>query len=190
MNMIKNSIIIFFISQIWFSNNTIASSITQCIQDDGTIEFTNQGCSKSSRFNSKSIYKHSSNQSLVKKTRKKSKRKSKPFKQADFVQLQNKLLKAETQQEIEQHAQKITEKVQSHAQRGKLKNAYDMVAATYVKLSKHIKKKEWEGQEINNQTVKMRSLFEEILITQSTISTANEFNLAVESAWKKHQTNY
>ncbi len=178
------------ILKLLFINSAIAATITQCTQPDGTIEFTNQGCSKSNSFNSKTSYKHNSNQSLVKKTRKKRNRKSAPFRQTAFIQLQKKLIKAETQKEIEQHAQIITEKVRSHAQKGKLKNAYDMIAATYVKLAKHIKKRQWEGLEINDKTIKIRSLFEEILITQSTISTADELNLAIESAWKKHQTSY
>ncbi len=186
----NKQVTLFFTFLILSINNAHASSITQCVQPDGTIEFTNQGCSKSNRYNSKSTYKHNSTQSLVKKTRKKSNRNSAPFRQTSFVQLQKKLLKAETKKESEQHAKIITEKVRSHAQKGKLRNAYDMVAATYVKLSKHIKKRQWEGLEINIQTVKIRSLFEEILITQSTISTAKELNLAIESAWEKHQTNY
>ena len=186
----KYPITSFIISGMLFSNIVIASRITQCTQADGTIEFTNQGCSKSSSYNSSTSYRNNSSQSLVKKTRKKSNRKSAPFRQTAFVQLQNKLIKAETQIEIEQHAQIITEKVRSHAQKGKLKNAYDMIAATYVKLSKHIKKRQWEGLQINTQTVKIRSLFEEILITQSTISTASDLNLAIENAWIKHQSNY
>lgn len=186
----KQLLISLLILTLLLCNSVIAATITQCTQPDGTIEFTNQGCSKSNSFNSKTSYRHNSNQSLVKKTRKKSNRKSAPFRQTAFLQLQKKLIKAETQKEIEQHAQIITEKVRSHAQKGKLKNAYDMVAATYVKLSKHIKKRQWQGLEINNQTIKIRSLFEDILITQSTISSANELNLAIESAWKKHQTNY
>lgn len=186
----KKLVSLFFTFQILLLSNVSASSITQCVQPDGTIEFTNQGCSKSNRYNSKSNYRHSSNQSLVKKTKKKRNRNSAPFRQTSFVQLQKKLIKAETQKEAEQHAKVITEKVRSHAQKGKLKNAYDMVAATYVRLSKHIKNRQWEGLEINTQTLKIRSLFEDILITQSTISTADELNLAIESAWGKHQANY
>lgn len=97
---------------------------------------------------------------------------------------------AETLQESEQHARTITEKVRSHAQKGKLKTAYDMVAATYVKLSKHLKKRHWEGRDINTQNVRIRALFEEILITQSSISSADELHQAIEIAWQKHQTNY
>lgn len=185
-----NLITLFFTSQFIFINNVAASSIIQCTQPDGTIEFTNQGCSKSNSYNSRTTYRHNSTQSLIKKTKKKKNRKSYPFRQNSFVQLQNKLIKAKTQQEVDQHAQVITEKIRSHAQRGKIKNAYDMVAATYVKLSKHIKKREWEGLEINSETIKIRSLFEEILITQSTISTANGLNLAIKSAWKNRQANY
>ncbi len=65
-----------------------------------------------------------------------------------------------------------------------------MVAATYVSLSKYMKKRQWEGLQIETQTIKIHSLFEEILITQSTISTANELNQAIETAWGKHQKNY
>ncbi len=173
-----------------FCDKLSAATITQCTQPDGTIEFTNQGCSKSNSYNSKTSFNRYSTHSLVSKTRKKNKKRSAPFRQADFIHLQNKLLKAETIAESEQHAQLITNKIRKHAQSGKLKSAYDMIAATYVTLSRDMKKKRWEGQKINTQTLKMQRLFEEILITQSTISTSNELHQAIESAWKKHQSRY
>lgn len=186
----KKLITLFFILKLLLSHTAFAASITKCTQTDGTIEFTNQGCSKSNRLNSRILYSNDSNRSLTTITWKKNIRKSAPFRQPAFVHLQDKLIMAETLQESEQHAQKITEKVRFHAQKGKLKTAYDMVAATYVKLSKHLKKRQWEGREINTQNVRVRTLFEEILITQSTISTADELDQAIEIAWEKHQTNY
>ena len=186
----KEIITLFFLSNLLLSHTAVAAGITKCTQPDGTIEFTNQGCSKSNRFNSKGSYRYNSKQPFVITGWKKNSRKSAAFRQADFVQLQDKLLMAETQEESEQHAQTITDKVRFHAQKGKLKTAYDMIAATYVKLSKHLKKRQWEGQKINAQTHKARTLFEQILITQSTISTADELNQAIEIAWKNHQTNY
>ncbi|MCK5649206.1 MAG: hypothetical protein KAI22_10030 [Gammaproteobacteria bacterium] len=186
----KKLIALLFILKLLLSHTAIAASITQCTQPDGTIEFTNQGCSKSNRLDSRIMYRNDSNQPLVTITWKKNIRKSAAFRQPAFVQLQDKLVMAETLQESEQHARTITEKVRSHAQKGKLKTAYDMVAATYVKLSKHLKKRHWEGQKVNVQNRRIRALFEEILITQSSISSADELHQAIEIAWQKHQTNY
>lgn len=167
-----------------------ASTITQCTQPDGSIEFTNKGCSKSNHFNSRRTYNRYSTQSLVTQSRKNNKKRAAPFRQKAFIQLQNKLVQAETGKEITQHAQNITDKVLYQAQKGKLKSAYDMIAATYVKLSKDLKKKKWEGQSVNKQTLQIRILFEEILMTQSTTSSASELKQAIESAWKKHLITY
>ncbi len=186
----QQQVTLLFVFSLFFCGELNAATITQCVQPDGTIEFTNQGCSKSSRYNSKATFNRYSSQSLVSKTKKKNKRRTASFRQADFINLQNKLLKAETMEEIAQRAQIIIDKVRAHAKNGELKLAYNMVAATYVKLSKDIKQKNWEGQKINPINLKVRTLFEEILITQSTISTADEFNQAIKTAWKKHQSSY
>ncbi len=182
-----NKQLITLIIMLLLSNASIAASIIQCTQPDGTIEFTNRGCSKSNAYNSRTTYRPNSSQSLV---RKKTNRKRAPFKQAAFVRLQKKLIMAETSEEMEQQAEIITEKIRSYSQKGKLKKAYDMVAATYVKLSKHLKKEHWEGRQINTDIVRIRSVFEDILITQSTISSANELDLAIETAWQRHRINY
>ncbi|MCU7801017.1 MAG: hypothetical protein KZQ70_12985 [gamma proteobacterium symbiont of Lucinoma myriamae] len=62
-----------------------------------------------------------------------------------------------------------------------------MVAATYVKLSKYMKKRQWEDHSIEAHIPAIRTLFEEILITQSTTSSTIEFNHAVENAWLNYQ---
>lgn len=173
---------------LFISHNVMAGSISQCVQPDGTIEFTNQGCSKSNRLQSRQSYSRNSTQSLVTKGKEKRKR-SAAFLQPTFVQLQKKLISAETLEDIEAHAQTITDKVNSHAQRGKISTAYNMVAATYVKLSKYMKKRQWDGQSIEAHIPDIRTLFEEILITQSTTSSTIEFNRAIENAWLNYQKN-
>ncbi len=186
----QQQITLFSVFSLFFFGELNAATITQCVQPDGTIEFTNQGCSKSNSYNSKATFNRYSSQSLVSKTKKNNKRRTASFRKADFISLQNKLLKAETMEEVAQRAQIITDKVRTHAKNGELKLAYNMIAATYVKLSKDIKQKHWEGQKINPTSLKIRTLFEEILITQSTISTADEFNQAIKTAWKNHQSPY
>jgi hypothetical protein len=89
--------------------------------------------------------------------------------------------------DYERHAQSITNKVQIHLQNGKLKPAYDMIAATYVKLSKDLKQKQWQGQPINKHSLKIHALFEEILISQSNISNNSELNQVIEKAWHNYQ---
>ena len=164
----------------------MAGTISQCKQPDGTIEFSNQGCSKSNSLQSRQSYSRNSIRSLVSKGKVKRKR-SAEFLQPAFVQLQKRLIRAETLKDIETHAQTITNTVNSHAQQGKISTAYNMVAATYVKLSKHMKKRQWEGQSIEVYIPGIRTLFEEILITQSTTSSTIEFNRAVENAWLNYQ---
>lgn len=176
------------IISLLLSSNVHSVTISQCILPDGSIEFTNQGCSKSNRLHSRRMFSNDLSRSDVKIIKKKS-RKQKPFKQAAFVQLQEKLLGAKDSTEMEQYARSITRKVNTSAQQGKLTAAYNMIAATYVKLSKYLKKKHWEGQSINEHTVKIRTLFEEILITQSTTSSSAEFLQVIEDAWQNYQSN-
>ena len=175
------------------NGNTQAASIFQCEQPDGTIEFTNQGCSKSNSLYSKRTYTNNftqANVTLVNNKKAKKKRRSAPFTQSSFVHLQSKLLNAQTLVEMEEHAQIITDKISSSAQQGKLNADFDMVAATYAKLSKYMKKKQWEGQSVAEHTSKIRTLFEEILITQSTVSTSSGLELDIEIAWKNYQANH
>ena len=99
------------------------------------------------------------------------------------------MLAAQTLQEMEKYAQTIIGKVRTSAQDGKIKAAYDMVAATYAKISKDLKKSRWEGQSVAEYTLKIQSLFEEIMITQSTISTATELNQVIQTAWENYQAS-
>ena len=171
---------------LFISHNTIAETIYKCTQPDGTIEFTNHDCAKSNQFQSKLSYSRNSTLFFVSKSKTRRKR-SAAFLQPAFVQLQKELIRAETPKDIETHAQTITSKISSHARQGKIKTAYNMVAATYVKLSKHIKKRQWEGQSIETCIPGIRTLFEEILITQSTTTSTVEFNQAIENAWLNYQ---
>lgn len=169
----KTTTVLFFtLVLLLVSKQTPASSISQCKQPDGSILFTNQGCSRSSHVYSK--------------TRRKNQH---PFKQAAFIQLQKKLLGAKSSVEMEKQAKKITTEVSFSAQQGKLNAAYNMIAATYAKLSKHLKKKQKDGQSVKEHTNRLRQLFEEILITQSTISTSKELNEAIQTAWLNYQSS-
>ena len=180
-------ILILTLSMGMFSNVS-ATTISQCKQPDGTIEFSNQGCSKSNSLNSKRTFRRNFTQSYVTNLRKNS-RKGAPFRQADFVALQNKMLAAQNLQEMQKHAQTIIAKVRTSAQKGKLNAAFNMVAATYAKVSKEMKKKQWKGQSVNRHTFKVLTLFEDILITQSTTSTASELNQTIQSAWENYQAS-
>jgi len=175
-------------SLLLFSHAISAATITQCTQPDGTIEFTNQGCSKSNKLYSRQVYSRSSTLSLISKNKLKRKRSS-AFLQPAFIQLQKALMRSKTLKDIEELAQTITNKVNSHAQQGKINAAYNMIAATYVKLSKHMKQKQWEGQTVKTYIPGIRTLFEDILITQSTTTSATEFNHAIENAWSNYQKN-
>lgn len=184
----KQLLIFFMTFYIVISNNSSASTISRCIQPDGTIEFTNKGCSKANSLHSKKSFTRNFTQSHI-TTFKKNKSKRASFNTSGFIHLQNKMIKAQTLPEMEKHAQTITDKIRSSAQQGKINTAFNMVAATYAKLSKYLKKRQWEGQSVEEYTLKIRSFFEEILITQSTVSTAEEFNRVIQTAWKKYQVN-
>jgi len=151
-------------------HNTMAGTIIKCVQTDGTIEFTNKSCSKNGRYQSKNHYKRGS------------KHIRSAFLQADFLYLQKNLIHAKTQGGIEQQAHKIINKINTYAQQGKINSAYNMTAATYAKLAKHIKEKQWQAQSINKHLLPIRSLFEDILLSQSTTLTSGEFNQAIEMA--------
>jgi len=151
-------------------HNTMAETIIKCVQADGTIEFTNKSCSKNSHYQSRIHNMHVP------------KHKSSVFLQADFLYLQKKLIHAKTYDNIEQQTQKIINKINVYAQQGKINSAYNMTAATYAKLAKHIKERQWQAQSINKHLFPILSLFEELLISQSTTLTSKEFNQVVESA--------
>jgi hypothetical protein len=172
----KKFLILLFMFNLFLHSDSIAGTIIQCKLSDGSIEFTNKSCSQSKISNKK--YKSQ----WIKK-----KRKSLPFKEKNFIHLQNKLLQANTIKEINSHAQKITDKISYHAKRNQLKIAYDMIAATYVKLSKKLKKQQWQEFTVHIPTMKIRNFFEVILISQSTVSNSNEFEQVIKVAWKHYQ---
>lgn len=176
------------ITTIAINTNALAVTISKCILPDGSIEFTNNGCSKSNRLQSRRTFSQDLTRSKVKIIVNKT-RKQKPFKQADFVHLQKKLIGAKTIKEMELYSKKIIRNVNTFAQQGKLGAAYNMVAATYVKISKYLKKRQWEGQSVAEYTFKFRTLFEDILITQSTTSSSTELNQAIQNAWQNYQSS-
>ena len=155
---------------LFTAHNTMADTIIKCVQADGTIEFTNKSCSTNSHYQSRNNYKRASTH------------KGSAFLQADFIQLQKKLIRAKTQDNIEQYAHNIIKKINTYAQQGKINSAYNMTAATYAKLAKHIKQKKWQNQSINDYILPVHSLFEDILLSQSSTSTVNEFNIVVKNA--------
>ncbi|MDX2506939.1 MAG: hypothetical protein QNL62_21035 [Gammaproteobacteria bacterium] len=174
---------------VTMSGNTLATTIFQCELPDGTIEFTNKGCSKSNSLFVRKIVSSSNTTEVRKKRIKKKNRPRAPFTHTGFINLQNKMLGAQTLQEMEKYAQTIIGKVRTSVQQGKINAAYDMVAATYAKISKAMKKSQWEGQSVAEYTLKIQSLFEEIMITQSTISTTTELNQVIQTAWKNYQAS-
>lgn len=62
-----------------------------------------------------------------------------------------------------------------------------MVAATYVALSKYIKKKQWTEQKVNPLSEKIRQLFENILISQSTTANHSELLKIIQEQWSQYQ---
>lgn len=180
------SVVILLVASISLNSPVLATTIIQCELPDGSIEFTNKGCSKSNPIRSKKNFSIGMTDSYVTKA-KTSVRKQKPFNQASFVQIQKQLLASKSLSEMEKHAQTITEQVKASAQRGQLNAAYDMIAATYVRLSKFLKNKQWQGQSVDTHTIRIRTYFESILISQSTTSTAEEFNEIIQHAWNYYQ---
>ncbi len=175
-----------------FSQYAWSVTISQCVQADGTIEFTNQGCSQSSKLSARRVFSNDLTQSYIKNTRTTrhvSKRKQKPFRQKDFIKLQSQLLQAHSLSEMEQLSRTIMYKVNDHARKGNLRAAYNMIAATYARLAKEHKKKQWEGQPVPEHSLKIQKLFESILITQSTTSRPEEMTLIIQNAWNQLQSN-
>jgi hypothetical protein len=181
--MIKSLLVLFFLLFLVATGHA-SMTIVQCIQPDGTIEFSNKGCSKSNQLKSKKIYRHDLSSSRVVSVNAK-KKKPRPFRQGSFIKLQQNLIAAQNSDEIKQHARKITDKINYSAQAGQLNAAYDMVAATYAKIARHIKNKRWQGQDVHTHTLKLKNLFESILITQSTTANNGDFKIIVQSAWQK-----
>ncbi len=166
------------------AQNAFSASISQCTQPDGTIEFTNMGCGHSQRLKRTNSLTTGSFQSYSKQ------RKRKAFLQTNFVHLQKNIVKSKTPKETEKYAYQLTKTVITQAQQSKhLKVAYNMIAAIYARLSKHLKKQRWEGVNNYKHTIKIRNLFKEILETQSTTSTTNEFEAIINSAWDNYKKN-
>ena len=168
---------------VFFSGNVAAVTISQCQLPDGSIEFTNQGCSKKGQLHARRTFSKNLNQSEVINVRKTKKRQQKLFKQPSFVRLQDKLIKSDNLTEMEKYTQLIIDSVKSSAQQGQLDAAYDMIAATYVRISRYLKKQRWQGQSVDEHVVKIRTLFENILISQSTTSSATELAQVIQNAW-------
>ena len=151
-----------------------ASSFWKCRQSDGTIVYTNKVCSIATRSYT-SVFNRNRN------------RKPPPFRQANFVRLQNSMVNAKSADNMEERAQVIIDKALSLAQKGRMNNAYDMVAASYAKLSEQLKDKRWKGQPIDDYALKIQDLFEEVLISQSTTSTSVDLEAIVQAAWKNYR---
>ena len=166
-------IIIGFIIFTCFIQASYAASFWKCRQSDGTVIYTNKTCSSIARPSS-NVFNKSKN------------RKVPPFRQANFVRLQNSMINASSAKKMEQRAQIIIDKALTLAQKGRINNAYDMVAASYAKLSKQLKDKRWKDQPIEGYALKMQSLFEEVLISQSTTTKPVELELIVQTAWENY----
>ena len=180
------------VTALFFSQYVWSVTISQCVQADGTIEFTNQGCSQSSKLSARRVFSNDLTQSYIKNihtSRHISKRRQKPFRQKDFIKLQSQLLQAHNLSEMEQLSRTIMYKVNEHARKGDLKAAYNMIAATYAKLAKEHKKKHWEGKPIPQHSLKIQELFENVLITQPTTSRPEEMTLIIQNAWNQLQSN-
>ncbi len=164
---------------ILLANQTImAATIIQCRQADGSIEFTNKSCSKKNKSRSKTNYSSSNHH-----------KKSTDFLQGFFIQQQEQLLQATTQKEISKQGKIITQTINSYAQQGKLNSAYNMVASVYAKLSKQIKKYHWQAQPVSHDKQNIRLLFENILMTQSMISSIEEFSNTIDKSWQNYNMN-
>lgn len=175
-------------SVLLISQNTWSVTISQCVQADGSIEFTNQGCSGSGKLNARRVFSDDLTYSYIKNKRP-SKHRQKPFREKDFVQLQSQLLKAHSLLEMEKHSRSIMYKVNDHAQKGNLRAAYNMIAATYAKLAREHKQKTWQGKPVSEQALKIQELFENILITQSTTTKPSELTQIIQKAWDQFQSN-
>ena len=171
------------------SSTAQAVTISQCVLPDGSIEFTNQGCSKSNQLHSRRTFSNDLTRSQVIRVTK-TKRKPKLFKQRTFVGLQKKLINAQSMSEMKQHSETIIDAVKASAQQGQIMDAYDMIAATYVNLSKYVKQKNWEGKTVESYIYKFQSFFEYILVSQSTTSTANELTQVIQKAWQTYSSKH
>jgi len=159
-------------------NSSYAASIRKCRQSDGTLVFTNKPCAIATRSRP-SVY----NKTFTNKSFSRQYRKQAPFRQKAFVQLQKKMITADSIEKMEEHSQEIINKTITYTKKGKLNTAYNMIAASYARLSEDLKNKQWKGQKVSDYALKIRLLFEKILISQSTTSTAKEFNEVVQAAW-------
>lgn len=179
MNRLAISLLTACFAATLFSNFSQAATIYQCEQPDGTIEFSNQGCSKSNKLERKKSYK---NKKLynVKKASTSSK--------LNITHLQNKILKSASAGEIEQHARQITDKVLSTAQKGQLRIACNAIAATYARLSRQLVQQQRQGKPINPYSANIHMLFEEIMLAEATLNTVNDLNREITLAWEKYHS--
>lgn len=166
--------LIVFLIAIAFSHTPQAATIVQCVQPDGTIEFSNQGCSKSNTRKRKKVYNA------------KNKRASSKL---NISRLQNRILKSTTADEMETHALQIIDKVSKTAQKGQLRIACNAIASTYAKLARQRQQQHRKGQPVNPPSANMQMLFEEIMLAEAAINTADELDREITRAWEKYRTS-
>ena len=163
------------------ANNTLwAATIYQCEQPDGTIEFSNQGCSKSSTLENKKRYRHKKLYNI---------KKSRSPNRLNISHLQNKILKSTSADEMEKLAKQITDKVFTKAQQGQLRIACNAVAATYAKIARQLERKKRNGESVSQLSASMQMLFEEIMLSEATLNSADDLNKEIALAWEKYHTS-
>lgn len=177
MNTLKLIILTVFITATAFSYTLQASTIYQCEQPDGTIEFTNQGCSKSNTLERKKRYKQQKFYT-VKKSRSSGK--------LNITHLQNKILKSTSTDEMEKHARAITDTVIITAKKGQLRIACNAIASTYAKLARQRVQQKRQGKQVDLPSSNIHMLFEEIMLAEAGINTADDLDREISLAWDKY----
>jgi hypothetical protein len=180
MNKLKLLMLTVFFTTIAFTDALRASTIYQCEQPDGTIEFSNQGCSKSNTFKRKKTYKHKKLYNV---------KRSRSYGGLNIAHLQNKILKSTSADEMEKHARAITDTVLNTAQKGQIRIACNTIASTYAKLARQFERRKRQGEPVPLPSAKMQMLFEEIMLAEATINTANKLDREITLAWEKYRSN-
>ncbi len=162
------------------SNTARAETIYQCEQPDGTIEFSNQGCSKSSKLERKKSYKHKKLYNI---------KKSRSSSRLNISSLQKRILQTSSADELEKYAREIIDKVHSTAQKGQLRIACNAIASTYAKLTRQQQRQKRQGKAVPLSSANIQMLFEEIMLAEAMINTANELEREISLAWEKYHRN-